>query len=199
MPFIGSDICGFNSYETDIKNIANVCTKWHILGSLYPFARNHNQNATLPHEPFQFNFAYKETTYMDIMKNAIQVRYNYIRYYYSAFLSIEEVGGSFFKPAFFDYPNDPLSYVDVENNIFLGHALKASILVNTTADLKPDQKSDFYFPPGYYCQLHPATDMTKPDYCFEAEKDKVETRVKSLRTELEDYYLHLRSGSVLPH
>lgn len=52
MPFIGSDICGFNSNETDIKNIANVCTKWHLLGSLYPFARNHNQNATLPHEPF---------------------------------------------------------------------------------------------------------------------------------------------------
>jgi len=148
MPFIGSDICGFNSYETDIKKIANVCTKWHLLGSLYPFARNHNQNATLPHEPYQFDFKYNDTnTYLDLIRSALQVRYNYVRYYYSAFNAIEEQGGSFFKPAFFDFPNDPRAYQDVENNIFLGHALKASILVNTT-ELKQDdsQTSIFYFP-----------------------------------------------------
>ena len=72
MPFIGSDICGFNTYATDIKEIADVCTKWHLLGSLYPFARNHNQNATLPHEPFQFkDIKYGDTTYYDIIKEAI--------------------------------------------------------------------------------------------------------------------------------
>ena len=132
------------------------------------------------------------------------MRYNYIRYYYSNFIKIEEVGGSFFRPAFFDYPNDPLSYVDVENNIFLGSALKASILVNTTDELKPGQTSNFYFPPGLYCQIYPPADTKTADYCFESLADnkdgtQVETRYKKLRTQLEDYYIHLRSGSVLPY
>ena len=29
MPFIGSDICGFNSDLTDLKDLAKLCTRWH--------------------------------------------------------------------------------------------------------------------------------------------------------------------------
>lgn len=37
------------------------------------------------------------------------------------------IGGSFFKPLFFEFPNDPECYKEVEINILLGDALKASI------------------------------------------------------------------------
>jgi alpha-glucosidase (family GH31 glycosyl hydrolase) len=36
-------------------------------------------------------------------------------------------GGSFFKPLFFEFPNDPKAYQNIEINIMLGDALKASI------------------------------------------------------------------------
>lgn len=138
--------------------------------------------------------------YFDVIQLAIQVRYNYIKYYYSSFQSIEEFGGSFFKPAFFDYPTDPNAYIDVSNNIYLGKALKASILVNTT-DLDPNQDhfSTFYFPQGRYCQIYPPADASNPDYCFTASDDDPDSKNKTLRTKLEDYYLHLREGSILPY
>ena len=41
LPFMGCDLCGF-----DGDAAGDLCTRWHQVGTLFPFARNHNQNAT---------------------------------------------------------------------------------------------------------------------------------------------------------
>lgn len=82
-------------------------------------------------------------TYTDLMRTAIRNRYTFIRYYYSAFWKINEDGGSFFKPLFFLWDNDPEAYKIIEKNMMLGDSLKASV---ETTDLAKLDKVDFYFP-----------------------------------------------------
>ena len=45
----GADICGFIGDTTP-----ELCTKWHVLGSFYPFSRNHNNNGAASQEPWVF-------------------------------------------------------------------------------------------------------------------------------------------------
>ena len=146
LPFMGSDLCGFNGNAA-----GDLCTRWHQLGTLFPFSRNHNQNATSPQEPFRFNYTFREgdnTTYTDLITIAIQNRYTFIRYFYSCFWDISEFGGTFFKPLFFEFPNDSTSYQDIERNILLGSALKASVETTRLSD----GDTQFYFPPnGTWC------------------------------------------------
>jgi alpha-glucosidase len=70
LPFMGCDICGFNGDAP-----GDLCTKWHQLGSLYPFARNHNQNATQSQEPYRFTGVWNATssneTYVDLIRVAL--------------------------------------------------------------------------------------------------------------------------------
>lgn len=123
---VGSDICGFMG-DTN----AELCARWHVVGSFYPFSRNHNGWDTIPQEPYRFTDFYESATqYIDIMRMAIQNKYNLIRYYYTemSYHSIE--GGAFIKPLFYEFPEDPNSVFDQENNIMIGSALKLSVLSN---------------------------------------------------------------------
>jgi len=45
----GADICGYSGNST-----AELCARWYQLGSLYPFARNHNKLGSSDQEPFAF-------------------------------------------------------------------------------------------------------------------------------------------------
>ena len=121
VPFSGADICGFHHSSTD-----ELCARWHILGSFYPFSRNHNVDTGLPQEPWEFNSRSRfedrndnnrpiEGYTLHAAKVGIKMRYSLMRYAYSQFMQIS-LGkkGAYFKPAFFEFPEDDTLLNDME-------------------------------------------------------------------------------------
>jgi len=62
------------------------------------------------------------------MRDAIRIKYSLIRYYYTSLFDISTKGsGTFYKPMFFEFPEDLKATSDIEGNVMLGSALKLSI------------------------------------------------------------------------
>ena len=119
IPFSGADICGF------IRNATKeICLRWYNLGIFYPFMRNHNTRRAKDQYPWSFNDTNK-TKYdtISIIRSNINKRYSLIRYMYSQFflISLNEKGG-FFKPLMFEFPEEKISYEDIESRIMFGEA-----------------------------------------------------------------------------
>ncbi len=66
-------------------------------------------------------------TYNDIIKQAMYTKLSLIRYYYTQMSIVQREGGAFYKPLFFEYPNDDGAYTNQELNIMVGPALKLGI------------------------------------------------------------------------
>ena len=199
LPFMGSDICGFNGDATN-----ELCTRWHILGSLYPFARNHNQNASKSQEPYRFNdiIPAGQTSkpiynrYYDVIRMALVNRYNFIKYYYSAFFMMALEGGSFFKPLFYEYPLDMNAYQDINFNILLGDALKLSMETENLDFMTKTSTRKYYFPQGRWCQILPPVANPATD-CFDSPGG--DTGTLTYETKLDSYWIHLRNGYMVPY
>jgi alpha-glucosidase (family GH31 glycosyl hydrolase) len=126
---LGGDICGFIGDTTP-----ELCARWHVLGSYYPFSRNHNNYGQISQEPYVFKgIRYEEDVdYMSIMKDAIFIKYSLNRYYYTELTGISMNGDhQFFKPLFYTYPDDILAFYNIPYNIMLGNSLKLAINSNT--------------------------------------------------------------------
>jgi alpha-glucosidase (family GH31 glycosyl hydrolase) len=57
---------------------------------------------------------------------AMNVKYNILRYMVSFFHGIKATGGAYYKPLFFNYPNDLFAYQNIEQNTMLGESVKFS-------------------------------------------------------------------------
>ena len=83
---------------------------------------------------------------MDIMRSAIRNKYHLVRYYYTQMSLISQEGGAFYKPLFFEFPNDQEAYKNEIYNIMLGSTMKLSVQSN-----KNQNNTYFYFPQGTWC------------------------------------------------
>jgi len=63
---------------------------------------------------------------------------------------IQQEGGSYFRPLFYDFPDEVGAYEDQELNVMLGPSLKLSV---QSGDLHAAQ-TDFYFPTGRWCEVY---------------------------------------------
>ncbi|KIH42244.1 hypothetical protein ANCDUO_27773, partial [Ancylostoma duodenale] len=69
IPYIGSDICGFNRDATE-----EMCLRWQQLGAFHTFMRNHNAIRQKPQDPAEWASVAAAT------KKANLFRYKYLPY-----------------------------------------------------------------------------------------------------------------------
>lgn len=176
---VGADICGFNGETTDA-----LCARWTVLGSFYPFSRNHNTLDAKPQEPFNAG-----PNTLKAANIAIKLRYSLIRYIYSKLFLMSIRGGTMFKPAFFEFADDEslLNADNIENNIMVGDAF----LLTPSFDAE-ENSFDGYLPNAHWNDFQ--TGKSLRSYNKESKQgDKF-----SFSGKFEDVNLFMRGGKIVP-
>ncbi|GJJ75499.1 hypothetical protein EMPS_07857 [Entomortierella parvispora] len=119
IPFTGADICGFNGNTTE-----ELCLRWHQLGALYPFSRNHNDIHAKDQEPYNW-----PQTVLPATRQALNIRYSLLPYFYTKFELAHRTGQPVWQPLFFEYPEDTLSW-DIDRQFLLGDGIMVSPALN---------------------------------------------------------------------
>lgn len=111
-----------------------------------------------------------------------------VRYYQTQLTLAHLEGGAFFKPLFFEFPDDSGALdASQEKNIMLGEALKLSVLTNQL----DTNTTDYYFPAGTWCPLFHHSGV---EAC-----SVVATGANyTLPSKAYDFHLHLRDGYIVP-
>lgn len=182
----GSDICGFIGNTT-----AELCGRWYTLGAYYPFSRNHNGWNNEPQEPWMFNttIVIGSTTIQDVIQDAMYKKLHIIRYLYTQMSLIQEQGGSYFRPLFYDFPDEVGAYEDQELNVMLGPSLKLSVQSGALSQ----NSTEFYFPTGKWCDVYCRADK---NCCLTAPQGGQKQALQTLYPF--QAYLHIREGHIVP-
>lgn len=166
------------------------------MGSVQPFSRNYGDCESPRQDPGQFA-AFKvngtNTTYTEVMTQAILIKYSLMRYMYTQLFSLSRLEtnvGTLYKPMFFAFPNEEAAYMaSPSENVMIGPSLKLSIKTSPSRDSAGDM-NDYYFPAGLWCDiLHPW------EFCVYTSANSTEA---DLAAGVTDYHLHLREGEILP-
>ncbi|KAF9900326.1 hypothetical protein EC991_007481 [Linnemannia zychae] len=116
VPFTGADICGFIGNTTE-----ELCLRWHQLGSLYPFARNHNTIGASSQEPYVW-----PNSVLPAARKALQIRYSLLPYMYTLFGRAHKTGNPVWRPLFFGFPQDPSFVLKIDRQFLLGDGILVS-------------------------------------------------------------------------
>ncbi|KAF8496801.1 alpha-glucosidase [Russula emetica] len=116
VPMIGSDICGFgehlnvrpgyrSNFERQGGNTTEtLCARWAMLGAFYPFMRNHNSDTSISQEFYRWPLVTQAA------KNALDIRYRLLDYFYTAFHKASVDGSPVVNPLWFKYPTDTATF-----------------------------------------------------------------------------------------
>ena len=183
IPMTGDDICGFGSNSND-----NLCARWMALGLFFPFSRNHNSINNIPQDPFAFGSNSKT---LKVSRIVIRYRYSLLRYFYSQMFKISlGESGSFFKPLFFNFPNDKNTYDNIDSNAMIGDAFYLIPNFNIEDNIKDIEA---YFPNANWNYFPSFVNFIT----FDKKKDS------GSKINLKGYYdiihLFMRGGFIIPY
>ncbi|KAI6655906.1 hypothetical protein LOD99_1640 [Oopsacas minuta] len=177
IPFVGSDICGFNGDTTE-----ELCGRWMALGAFYPFSRNHNINTGVPQE------AYRWESVASISREMLMIRYRLLPYLYTQFVLANKGSelpshqmATVVKPLFFKFPKDEYS-LSVDWQFFFGPAVMVSQVFQSNTNMLK-----VYFPPGKWYDWFTQEIIISTDKGLN----------KTLSTPKDKIQLHVLGGNIL--
>ncbi|EAR88123.1 family 31 glycoside hydrolase (macronuclear) [Tetrahymena thermophila SB210] len=164
IPFNGDDICGLMFNAT-----AQICARWQQLGSLYPFARNHNNADASSQEPYVF---VDHPYVLSSTIKTLNVRYQLLKFYYHLFVKANGVG-TIFRPLFWSYPSDDNAY-QYETQFMIGDYLMAAPVVEGGDEIKETTHSCVYIPKqAVFYSFYDYTEYQEGEHCYEVPFDSV--------------------------
>jgi len=107
--FVGADVGGFAGHAH-----AELFLRWMQYGTLTPFCRNHSEIGNVD----QYAWSWGEVV-LDLVREAIKLRYRLMPYLYAAFLRASETGAPVQRPLVFDHQYD-LAVRDLDDEYLLG-------------------------------------------------------------------------------
>ncbi|QKX64214.1 uncharacterized protein TRUGW13939_11387 [Talaromyces rugulosus] len=122
IPMFGVDTCGFNG-NTDEE----LCNRWMQLSAFFPFYRNHNEQSTLPQEPYYW------ASVIDSTKSAMQIRYALLPYFYTLFHLAHTTGSTVMRALAWEFPTDP-SLASADRQFLVGPSLMVIPVLEQGAD-----------------------------------------------------------------
>ncbi|CAJ0599537.1 unnamed protein product [Cylicocyclus nassatus] len=121
IPYIGSDICGFNRPTEE-----ELCLRWHQMGAFHTFMRNHNSLDMPPQDPANWASVAEAT------KKATLFRYSYLPYLYSLHFEASINGGTVIRPVFYEFPADSKTH-DLSYEFLWGSSMLIAPVVHQGA------------------------------------------------------------------
>lgn len=139
IPMVGADICGFNGNST-----TELCSRWMQLGSFYPFSRNHNSISSSPQEPW----AFESESHIEITRNALNLRYTLLPYFYTLFYGAASHGSPVWHALIWEFPGDS-NCLAIDRQFMVGPGLLVSPALNESVTTV-----SAYFPAGVWYDFY---------------------------------------------
>ncbi|HEX5399502.1 MAG TPA: TIM-barrel domain-containing protein [Verrucomicrobiae bacterium] len=131
MPYGACDIGGFGGTPSP-----ELLTRWMEAGVFFPVMRAHSVNSATPHFPWLFG-----TNALTAMRDALDLRYRLIPFYYSLAHETYETGVPLMRPLVMEFPGDT-SVANLSDKWMMGDSLLAAPI------LQPGTNRTVYLPKG---------------------------------------------------
>lgn len=179
-PYSTCDIGGFTGLpaptadhpHATVATPPDMTTRWMQEGVFFPVMRSHSTSRIPPHFPW---LAGPEAE--AAMRQALELRYRLIPFYYSLAHEAHETGLPLMRPLLMEFPDDP-KVVDLADQWLMGTGLMAAPI------LSADGKRRVYFP----------DDM----FVFESARTHKRGEEIDVTARLDEIPVYVRAGTILP-
>jgi alpha-glucosidase len=168
MPYCACDIGGF--FNTPSPELL---TRWMEAGVFFPIMRAHSEINARPHFPWLYG-----TNALNAIRDALDLRYRLIPFYYSLAHETFETGVPLMRPLLMEFPDDP-NVANMSDEWMMGDSLLAAPILETN-----DTRS-VYLPAGDW-------------YNFDGNQVTKGNQTIEVTAALDEIPTYVRDGSILP-